>query len=676
MGVTKLVVRQALRRARASRTRSLFIVLAVAGGSAWCVVDQRATAAYFAMIAPLLIVAKRSPRPLQAESDRVWQRFGASHSLYWIGVCESIMLGASATLVATGMTHSIQFAVGNSDNAHALRFAFQSLLLITAISLLPTQRFADAIAGNRVRRIRKRVRGVGFVIQLLVTTIALIFVFSIATSIDSNFNLFLSALFGFPLLILASTIATRPLIAGFLWMANHTAELKPMHFIASRNSRSASLRLVISIGVAIAAVSSFLGASIEQRTTISPHWQAVQAIPEMPRNVMLIDAKVRTSNVFDDTKTQNPEKWAAFFNAHQYPEFPADARDAIARALPGINVIPLNEVHTAPLFVPNDGNAFDLTLQGREPCQAVVIDAAIMSILKTANAAPTQPCEVSIPRSNTTTLVAAKDLVATNQRLLQDVIAHRALPEGRFTSLDYVGITRADVDRLHLRTTTVGAFLIATRPLQRADVATVRRILAKHTTRYVSLASFSSFGPSNTKAEGSDSCFVFCTAEEEAAATTATRTAPFAATLPAQRWLVVGSAGLMALLVLLGTLAINTIDRRDETLRFERLGATPGQIRGAAALHAAILVGSITIFNITLAATLVRVGTAAFNKKFPEIPIPFVVPWTSVLLLVVVLPAASAALAAALARPASISWRAPESWAPRHTRVTDAPSGV
>ena len=53
----------------------------------------------------------------------------------------------------------------------------------------------------------------------------------------------------------------------------------------------------------------------------------------------------------------------------------------------------------------------------------------------------------------------------------------------------------------------------------------------------------------------------------------------------------------MALLVLLAVFVVDSVDRRDEVLRWERLGATPTQTRGAAALHAAILTGAITIFS-------------------------------------------------------------------------------
>ena len=112
---------------------------------------------------------------------------------------------------------------------------------------------------------------------------------------------------------------------------------------------------------------------------------------------------------------------------------------------------------------------------------------------------------------------------------------------------------------------------------------------------------------------------------------------------------------MMALLVLLAVFVVDSVDRRDEVLRWERLGATPTQTRGAAALHAAILTGSITVFNVSIAALLVKLGTDAFSRELPEIAIPFVTPWTTVLFLLLGMPLLAAAVAALVARPVTLS---------------------
>jgi hypothetical protein len=49
---------------------------------------------------------------------------------------------------------------------------------------------------------------------------------------------------------------------------------------------------------------------------------------------------------------------------------------------------------------------------------------------------------------------------------------------------------------------------------------------------------------------------------------------------------------------------------------------------------------------------LVKVGIDTFNHAEPAIPVPFTMPWAVVLLLTIGLPAAGAALAALVSRPA------------------------
>src|SRR5439155_5706297 len=119
------------------------------------------------------------------------------------------------------------------------------------------------------------------------------------------------------------------------------------------------------------------------------------------------------------------------------------------------------------------------------------------------------------------------------------------------------------------------------------------------------------------------------------------------------RWSAASVAALLALAALLATLSIDTLDRRRDTQRLERLGATPNQVRGAAALHAGVLFTVVTWLNITAVALLVHTGTNTFNHTHPEIPIPFVMPWAVLLFLAIGLPILAASLAALVARPAT-----------------------
>ena len=138
---------------------------------------------------------------------------------------------------------------------------------------------------------------------------------------------------------------------------------------------------------------------------------------------------------------------------------------------------------------------------------------------------------------------------------------------------------------------------------------------------------------------------------------TALREAPWAATSTASRWSIAAIAILIALATLLVTLAIDTIDRRRDVQRLERLGATPRQVRAAAAAHAAALLVISTWLSAALVYALVRTGTTSFNHAEPSIPVPLTMPWPVVLLLTVGLPIIGAGLAALVARPTWLQTR-------------------
>jgi hypothetical protein len=131
------------------------------------------------------------------------------------------------------------------------------------------------------------------------------------------------------------------------------------------------------------------------------------------------------------------------------------------------------------------------------------------------------------------------------------------------------------------------------------------------------------------------------------------REAPWAATSVGARWSVALIAAFFSLAALLLTLMIDTIDRRRDVRRLERIGATPAQVRGGAALHAGAIFVTVTWLSALLVSALVITGTHAFNHDQPEIPVPFTMPWLVVAGLAIGLPAVAAALAALVARPAS-----------------------
>jgi 4-hydroxybenzoate polyprenyltransferase len=114
-------------------------------------------------------------------------------------------------------------------------------------------------------------------------------------------------------------------------------------------------------------------------------------------------------------------------------------------------------------------------------------------------------------------------------------------------------------------------------------------------------------------------------------------------------------AALFALAALLATLAVDTLDRRRDVRRIERLGATSSQVRAGAALHAATLFGVLAVTSVIIVTALVGAGTHAFNDVQPGIPVPFRVPYLLLAAIVIAIPAIAAAFAAVIARPRSVS---------------------
>ncbi len=129
------------------------------------------------------------------------------------------------------------------------------------------------------------------------------------------------------------------------------------------------------------------------------------------------------------------------------------------------------------------------------------------------------------------------------------------------------------------------------------------------------------------------------------------RDQPWSAATESSRWSVALIGSVLALAALLATLAIDTLDRRRDVSRLERIGATPAQVRGAAALHVGVLMAVVTWSTVVIMAIVVRTGTRSFNHTEPGIPVPFVMPWPVILFLAIGLPLVAAGLAALVARP-------------------------
>ena len=225
----------------------------------------------------------------------------------------------------------------------------------------------------------------------------------------------------------------------------------------------------------------------------------------------------------------------------------------------------------------------------------------------------------------------------------------KPLPAATFAGAVYYEIPQSTVDALHLRPEVRSVFVEAPRALTPAQLARLTAIArAWHAAPNTQLTLI---GPSGQLQP------VLAHAPRVAVSDASLRHAAWAATSAASRWSLAAIASVVALLTLLVALAIDTIDRRRDVQRLERIGATPTQVRGAAALYAAVLLGVVTWLDFALVVALTRAGIQSFNHAKPAIAVPFTVPVPLVLLLTIGLPAIGAGVAALIARPNALERR-------------------
>ena len=407
MGLIRIVTRQAVRRIAAAKLRSSIVFLIVASTSTVAYADPAFIALHFTIAMPLLIISIRSPRTAQAESAAIWERFGASRRVQMsIGFVEACILGWSATLAGLicGLTW-IQIAgvdahSSSGSNEHtnastrALLIAAVQLLIITAIAALPVRDFSLA---RMSRRQRKLLTGIGVTLRVGAVVVGLILATSLALGARTDFGMIFVALIGLPALILVSTIVSGPLLHAMYRGLAKIDALHPMPFMAQRRPSGASIRFAISVGVVIAAVTTFLGASVEQRavgatvprvvlerTVARPKPVDGQIAAHRP-NVVFVDATVNLDGVLELSRNaikrpRGQETVKALWRKTAYPVLATRVVNQLQHAFPHAVVTPVREVHTVD---PTIAAEFDPTNDNH--CQAIVADAANQRVLSIAD---------------------------------------------------------------------------------------------------------------------------------------------------------------------------------------------------------------------------------------------------------------------------------------------------
>ena len=622
MSATAVALREGERLVRASPTRTAVIALTIGAATTLGVLAGALAVGCCALSFAVLVVARRSPRPEQMESASAWRRVGAPRWSIWLsGVVEALLLGWIPT-IAGGVVGTIakQATDSRAATGSGVSLVVWQLVALAVAACLPTARL-----GRSPRHaLRHEMTRAWIGVRLWLVGFATLAMFQAARGIRSDFDLGLGGLLIVFLLTLVSVVVSAPAMRGLTSALGRIGRLRALVAIAARYRLPGTVRLVIVACLTIATAAAVLGASVESRPDVQHVVdQELAALPVLPRNVARIQI----------------EAWglAALDPARARPAFTADARARIRalllRAVPGAEVIELRDLG---LVVGSPAVPCDGCVHG----PLVIADPRLRSIYGGDRRYVVPRASFEEPSSPLVAHGATR--VRPDFEIYRDALAARALPPASFDGAVYYEVPAADAGA---RPTAVRSiFLRAPAALTRTQLAQLANGVRHFPTPVGTVVALD--GPRGQLVPLPGSGFPIPVSGT-------LREAPWAATSTSSRWSIAVAAGLLALIALLVTMTIDTIDRRADVRRIERIGATPGQVRGAAALHAAVTFVVVTWSTALLVSALVVVGTRAFNHAEPDIPVPFMMPWPVVIVLTVGLPVAAAALSAIVARPAA-----------------------
>lgn len=538
-------------------------------------------------------------------------------------VVEALVIGLLPAILGGGLGTALSHAIGSGSSSRAGTgfLAWQACGLALA-ACLPTTR----PRGRRRSTTRRALFGTGIAIRVLVVTLALAAMFGIVRGVRTDWDLGIAGFFVIPLLVVVGVIVTGAASRWIVGGLGRIRSCRALGAIAARYRVPGTVRLVIVASVTVATVAAILGASVEARPeTKRLLAERLAHLPVLPGNVALLRLDATGLAALE------PSSSRAFI-----PSELKQLRAAISEVVPHAQTIELRHVGAV-------ASAFFCDECTNGP--VIVADPRLRSIYG-GNAEFPAPGQVALKlltpgpkqlQASSLTRVRPREVLAL------DLHDGKPLPAATFAGAAYYEIPQSTVDELHLRPDIRSVFIQAPRPLtplQSARLTAIARAWRAAPNTQLTL-----IGPSGQLQPAP------ALPTPVAASDASLRHAAWAATSDASRWSLAAVASLIALVTLLVALAIDTIDRRRDVQRLERVGATPRQVRGAAALYAAVLLGVVTWLDVVLVVGLTRVGIQSFNHAKPAIAVPFTVPVPLILLLTIGLPAVGAGVAALIARP-------------------------
>jgi len=442
---------------------------------------------------------------------------------------------------------------------------------------------------------------------------------AVSTAIRSDFDLALSGLLIMLLLIIFGVTVSGPVTR---WLVQGTGRLRAGRApgaIAARHHEPATVRLVIVVAVALAAASTILGASVEARPdTVHIVDSKLARLPVLPANTVLLQLGPAGIGVFA------PEREWPSFDRHELDAL----HRAVRRAVPDAEPVTLHGLDAA--ITAQDTPCF---------CSSVPVIVEEPRLTAIYGRAPSFPAPIIRGDAKANIRRHASTRVPSYDQMYRALLNGHAVPKASFSDAVFYEVpSRYAIGHpLHVR----NVFVRAPSPLTTAQLRQLTTTAHVFSAAGRAVTLIGPHGQLAPTAEGLDLPPVSATL----------RDAPWAATSGAERWLITLAASLFAIAALLLALTIDTIDRRRDVRRLERIGATPNQVSSGAALHSAATLAAVTWLDIVVVSALVVVGTHAFNHAEPDIPVPFKIPWAIVAALAVGLPTLGAVLAALVARP-------------------------
>jgi len=648
MSAFAAAAREGTRLVRSSPTRSAIVAVTIAGATALGVCEASAAVGCVALSIAVTVVARRSPRPERVMSANAWSRAGAGRFAIWMSGAVEALIVAWVAVLAGGLVGLVVLYASATHAAfnEGVTVVLWQLGLLAIVACLPTTRFR-ASKRTRTRRVMSAA-GVGARVAIVVC--ALLLMLSLASGIRTDFDLSLAGALIVLLLVIVGLIVTGPASNWAVDTLGNVPIFRSIVAIAARHRTPATVRFVIVAAVSLATVFAVLGASVQARPD-TQHLldERLARLPVLPPNIALMRL--------------NPEAEATSFS-FSFPAFAPGLtgselngiRVAIARAAPGAEVIELHSLgERITTKVGTSRYPVTSTFPGCNPCDVgpyIIADARLRDVYGgparyTAPSSTYQLLSPDVVGPDLSTIGVTR--VPTEDAILQTFRHGGPLPSLSFADAVYYEVPAKSA--VGLPTTISGMFVRSPKPLTDAQLARLEAVAREF--RENSLPQLTLIGPRG-------SLVPLGAQVAQVAISASLRQAPWAATSAAARWAWAGVAALIALVTLLVTLTIDTIDRRRDVERLERIGATPHQVRSAAAIQTALQLAVVSWLSALLVVGLVKVGIDAFNHAEPTIPVPFTMPWAVVLLLTFGLPAAGAALAALVARPAWLESRSNE----------------